>query len=237
MKKVRKSGGGNMLQTKILIVEDEDRMRRLLGDYLKREGYSILEAGDGKRALEIFEDEKIDLIILDIMLPKYDGWTVLREIRKTSSIPVIVLTARSEESDELFGFDLGADEYITKPFSVKILVARVKALLKRTNEANNNEGLLSIGGIEIDRAAHKIFIDNEDVELTPKEYELLVYLVQNQGKALTRDNMLNEVWGYDYFGDARTVDTHIKRLRIKLLDKSDLIQTVRGIGYRFEVLE
>lgn len=226
-----------MLQTKILIVEDEDRMRRLVGDYLKREGYNILEAEDGKRAIEIFEDEKIDLIILDIMLPKYDGWTVLREIRKASNIPIIVLTARAEESDELFGFDLGADEYITKPFSVKVLVARVKALLKRSNKCTNNEDLLSIDGIKIDRQAHKVFIDNEEIELTPKEYELLVYLVQNQGKALTRDSMLNKVWGYDYFGDVRTVDTHIKRLRIKLLDKSDFIQTVRGIGYRFEVLK
>ncbi|MGF7060811.1 response regulator transcription factor [Brassicibacter mesophilus] len=226
-----------MFKTKILIVEDEDRMRRLVGDYLKKEGYSILEAEDGKRAIEIFEDEKIDLLILDIMLPKYDGWTVLREIRKISSIPIIVLTARSEEADELFGFDLGTDEYITKPFSPKVLVARVKALLKRSNGCANNEDLLSIGGIEIDKEAHKVFIDNEEIELTPKEYELLVYLVQNQGKALTRDSMLNEVWGYDYFGDARTVDTHIKRLRIKLLDKNDLIQTVRGIGYRFEVLK
>jgi two-component system, OmpR family, response regulator ResD len=226
-----------VFKTKILIVEDEDRMRRLVGDYLKKEGYSILEAEDGKRAIEIFEDEKIDLLILDIMLPKYDGWTVLREIRKISSIPIIVLTARSEEADELFGFDLGTDEYITKPFSSKVLVARVKALLKRSNGCANNEDLLSIGGIEIDKEAHKVFIDNEEIELTPKEYELLVYLVQNQGKALTRDSMLNEVWGYDYFGDARTVDTHIKRLRIKLLDKNDLIQTVRGIGYRFEVLK
>lgn len=226
-----------MFKTKILIVEDEDRMRRLVGDYLKKEGYSILEAKDGKRAIEIFEDEKIDLLILDIMLPKYDGWTVLREIRKISSIPIIVLTARSEEADELFGFDLGTDEYITKPFSPKVLVARVKALLKRSNGCANNEDLLSIGGIEIDKEAHKVFIDNEEIELTPKEYELLVYLVQNQGKALTRDSMLNEVWGYDYFGDTRTVDTHIKRLRIKLLDKNDLIQTVRGIGYRFEVLK
>lgn len=226
-----------MFKTKILIVEDEDRMRRLVGDYLKKEGYSILEAEDGKRAIEIFEDEKIDLLILDIMLPKYDGWTVLREIRKISSIPIIVLTARSEEADELFGFDLGTDEYITKPFSPKVLVARVKALLKRSNGCANNEDLLSIGGIEIDKEAHKVFIDNEEIELTPKEYELLVYLVQNQGKALTRDSMLNEVWGYDYFGDTRTVDTHIKRLRIKLLDKNDLIQTVRGIGYRFEVLK
>lgn len=226
-----------MYKTRILIVEDEDRMRRLVGDYLKREGYSILEAEDGKTAIDIFEDERVDLIILDIMLPKYDGWTVLREIRKTSSIPIIVLTARSEESDELFGFDLGADEYITKPFSVKVLVARVKALLKRVNSCNGNEELLSIDGIEIDREGHKVFINSEEIELTPKEYELLVYLVQNQGKALTRDNMLNEVWGYDYFGDARTVDTHIKRLRIKLLDKSYLIQTVRGIGYRLEVLK
>jgi len=224
-----------MDQIRVMIVEDEDRMRRLVGDYLKREGYYVIEAEDGKKAIEIFNQERIDLIILDIMLPKYDGWTVLREIRKTSQIPIIVLTARGEESDELFGFDLGADEYVTKPFSVKALVARVKVLLRRSILSIDNEEKLLIEEVEINKKAHKVSINEEEIELTPKEYELLLYMAENQGKALSRDNILNEVWGYDYFGDARTVDTHIKRLRIKLKGKNDLIQTVRGVGYRCEV--
>lgn len=217
----------------ILIVEDEYRMRRLISDYLKREGYNIVEAEDGKKALEILEIEDIDLMILDIMMPKYDGWTVCREIRKTSQIPIIMLTARSEESDELFGFELGADEYITKPFSPKILVARVKALLKRTEKSESK--MISLDGIEIDDVGHKVFVENQEIMMTPKEYELLNYLIKNKGKALNREQILDGVWGYDYFGDFRTVDTHIKRIRIKLKNKSDYIQTVRGIGYRFEV--
>ncbi|HSQ89430.1 response regulator transcription factor [Romboutsia sp.] len=218
---------------KILIVEDEERMRRLIGDYLKREGFKIIEAEDGKRALEFFKSENIDLIILDIMLPEYDGWTVCREIRKSSKVPIIMLTARSEESDELFGFELGADEYVTKPFSPKILVARVNALLRRTNIAT--EDVVSTGGIVIDKISHRILIEGNEVEMSPKEYELLDFMVKNSGQALTREQILDEVWGYDYYGDYRTVDTHIKRLRIKLDKKSNLIQTVRGIGYRFEV--
>lgn len=217
----------------ILIVEDENRMRRLIGDYLKREGYHVVEAGDGSEAIETFKDEEIDLVILDIMLPKYDGWTVCREIRKLSKIPIVMLTARSEESDELFGFELGADEYITKPFSPKILVARVKSLLRRTEVKEDD--ILEFDGVKIDTSAYNVSIDGESIEMTPKEYELLVYMGKNKGKALTRDQILNGVWGYDYFGDLRTVDTHIKRLRAKLKDKSDFVQTIRGIGYRFEV--
>lgn len=221
-----------MNNKKILIVEDESRMRRLISDYLKKEGYSIVEADNGKKAIDIFNLEKIDLIILDIMMPKYDGWTVCREIRKTSNIPIIMLTARSEESDELFGFELGADEYITKPFSPKILVARVKALLKRSYMA---EEKVSYDGLEIAINGHRVFIDDKEIEMTPKEYELMIFMIENKGTALSREQILNGVWGYDYFGDLRTVDTHIKRLRMKLETKSNYIQTVRGVGYRFEV--
>lgn len=218
---------------KILIVEDEERMRRLIGDYLKREGFKIIEVEDGKRALKSFESENVDLIILDIMLPEYDGWTVCREIRKSSKVPIIMLTARSEESDELFGFELGADEYVTKPFSPKILVARVNALLRRTNAII--EDIIPVEGIELDQIGHRVLIDGNEVEMTPKEYELLDFMIKNAGQALTREQILDGVWGYNYYGDFRTVDTHIKRLRIKLDEKSNLIQTVRGIGYRFEV--
>lgn len=221
-----------MSNKKILIVEDESRMRRLISDYLKKEGYSIVEADNGKKAIDIFNLEKINLIILDIMMPKYDGWTVCREIRKTSNVPIIMLTARSEESDELFGFELGADEYITKPFSPKILVARVKALLKRSYM---EEEKVSYDGLEIDINGHRVFIGDKEIEMTPKEYELLIFMTQNKGAALSREQILNSVWGYDYFGDLRTVDTHIKRLRMKLENKSNYIQTVRGVGYRFEV--
>lgn len=222
-----------MTLKKILIVEDEERMRRLIGDYLKREGFKIIEAEDGKQALEFFKSENVDLIILDIMLPEYDGWTVCREIRKSSKVPIIMLTARSEESDELFGFELGADEYVTKPFSPKILVARVNALLRRTNTITEN--IVSTEGIVIDQIGHRVLINGNEVEMSPKEYELLDFMTKNTGQALTREQILDKVWGYDYYGDFRTVDTHIKRLRIKLGEKSNLIQTVRGIGYRFEV--
>lgn len=219
---------------RILIVEDEARMRKLVGDYLKKEGCEMLEAEDGKKGLEIFnEQENIDLVILDVMLPEYDGWTVCREIRKNSQVPIIMLTARGEESDELFGFDLGTDEYVTKPFSPKILVARVNALLRRSEKSE--QPIQSFEGLEIDAAGHHVSIDGKPIELSPKEYELLIYLVENEAKALEREQILNGVWGYDYFGDLRTVDTHIQRLRLKLCDKSQLIQTVRGVGYRFEV--
>ena len=216
---------------KILIVEDEVRMRILISDYLKREGFEILEAGDGQEALDIFEQNDLDIVVLDIMLPKYDGWTVCRNIRKSSNVPIVMLTARSEESDELFGFELGVDEYITKPFSLKILVARIKALLSRTSMLSNDE--ISIGGIVIDTSAHIVSVNGQRAELTPKEYELLIYLVKNKGIALSREQILDGVWGYDYYGDLRTVDTHIKRLRMKIGESAGLIQTVRGIGYRF----
>lgn len=218
---------------KILIADDEARMRKLVGDFLKKEGYSVFEAANGRQALNLFyETEKFDLVILDVMMPEYDGWTVCREIRKSSRVPIIMLTARGEESDELFGFDLGADEYISKPFSLKILAARVQALLRRVEA---NRGLKSYNGLEIDDKGRYVYVDGDSVEMSPKEYELLLFLTENPGKALSRDQILNAVWDYDYYGDARTVDTHIKKLRLKLGGKGELIQTVRGLGYRFEV--
>ncbi|WP_418791959.1 response regulator transcription factor [Phosphitispora sp. TUW77] len=223
-----------MVVKKILIADDEDRMRRLVGDFLKKDGAVIIEAADGIHALEYFRDyPDIDLVILDVMMPGYDGWTVCREIRKGSQVPIIMLTARGQESDELFGFDLGADEYIAKPFSLKILAARVNALLRRVE--NDNKEIKYFDGLEIDANGRHIYVDGMKVELTPKEFELLLYLTDNAGRALSRDQILNAVWDYDYFGDARTVDTHIKKLRLKLGSKSDFIQTVRGVGYRFEV--
>lgn len=223
-----------MTTKKILVADDELRIRKLVGDYLKREGYTAVEAENGKIALDIFnEDESINLVILDVMMPEYDGWTVCRKIREKSSIPIIMLTARSEEFDELFGFELGADEYITKPFSPKILVARVNALLRRINE--EKDSVKYFEGLSIDENARFVYIEGEAIDLSPKEYELLIYMVGNKGKALSREQILNKVWGYDYFGDLRTVDTHINRLRIKLDHQSKLIQTIRGLGYRFEV--
>jgi DNA-binding response OmpR family regulator len=218
---------------KILIADDEERMRRLVGDFLKKIGYTVIEAADGHEALELFSnDQNIDLIILDVMMPEYDGWAVCREIRKSSQIPVIMLTARGEESDELFGFDLGADEYIAKPFSLKILAARVQALLRR---AENIKDVKDFDGLEIDKPGRRVYLDGKMIQLTPKEYDLLLYVAENAGLALSREQILNAVWDYDYYGDERTVDTHIKKLRAKLGKKSDLIQTVRGLGYRFEV--
>lgn len=222
-----------MSAIKLLIADDEPRMRKLVGDFLKRAGYQIFEAEDGKRALEIFSEEpEISLVILDVMMPAYDGWAVCREIRKTSKVPIIMLTARGEESDELFGFDLGADEYITKPFSPNILVARVQAVLRRLK--NITTPVRRIGNLEIDDIRHSVSLDGKDLELSPKEYELLHYLFENVGIALSREQILNSVWDYNYFGDARTVDTHIKKLRLKLKEDGELIQTVRGLGYRFE---
>ncbi|WP_010252297.1 response regulator transcription factor [Acetivibrio cellulolyticus] len=219
---------------KILIADDEARMRKLLSDFLKKEGFQVLEAKNGKEALDIFNsDQSIDLIILDIMMPELDGWSVCRQIRKSSRVPVIMLTARSDESDELFGFDLGADEYITKPFSPMILVARVQALLRRSGNAEYSTKLFD--GLEINEIGRDVYIDGVKLDLSPKEFELLVFLADNKGIALSRDQILNSVWDYDYFGDARTVDTHIKKLRLKLGDKGDFIQTVRGLGYKFEV--
>lgn len=223
-----------MVPGNILLADDEARMRKLVSDFLKKEGYKVIEAEDGKIALDVFNSgQSISLAILDVMMPGLDGWTVCREIRKNSKIPVIMLTARAEETDELFGFDLGADEYITKPFSPLILVARVQALLRRTG--NEDTAVKNIDGLEIDKNRRTVSIDGERIELSPKEFELLLYLIENQNLAVTREQILNSVWNYDYFGDARTVDTHIKRLRSKLDAKGDLIQTVRGLGYRFEV--
>lgn len=224
-----------MDKIKILVVDDESRMRKLVKDFLVREGYVVLEAGDGMEAMDLFyEDKEIALVILDVMMPKMDGWQVCREIREHSRVPVIMLTARSEERDELQGFELGVDEYISKPFSPKILVARVQAILRRTMGTDKNEQL-DAGGIAIDKAAHQVTIDGKTVELSYKEFELLSYFVENQGLALSREKILNNVWNYDYFGDARTIDTHVKKLRSKLGDKGDYIKTIWGMGYKFEV--
>lgn len=224
-----------MDKLKILVVDDEARMRKLVKDFLGREGYDVLEAGDGLEALDIFYEEKeIALIILDVMMPKMDGWQTCREIRRDSKVPIIMLTARGEERDELQGFELGVDEYISKPFSPKILVARVSAILRRTNALASDQ-TLQANGIEIDKAAHMVKIDGQNVELSYKEFELLTYFMENKGIALSREKILNNVWNYDYFGDARTIDTHVKKLRSKLGDKGDCIKTIWGMGYKFEV--
>ena len=222
---------------KILVVDDESRMRKLLKDFLTKKNFQVLEAGNGEEAMDIFYEEKdIALIILDVMMPKMDGWEVCREIRKNSKVPIIMLTARSDERDELLGFDLGVDEYISKPFSPKILVARVEAILRRTGQ-NNPEDVISAGGIVIDKAAHLATVDGKPMELSFKEFELLTYFLENQGIALSREKILNSVWNYDYFGDARTIDTHVKKLRSKMGDKGEYIKTVWGMGYKFEVDE
>lgn len=224
-----------MEKLKILVVDDESRMRKLVRDFLEREGFAVLEAGDGQEAVEIFYEHKdIALIILDVMMPHMDGWETCREIRKDSKVPIIMLTARSEERDELQGFELGVDEYISKPFSPKILVARVEAILRRTN-ALSQDKILQVNGIEIDKSAHIVKIDGKEIELSFKEFELLTYFMENQGIALSREKILNNVWNYDYFGDARTIDTHVKKLRSKMGDKGDCIKTIWGIGYKFEV--
>lgn len=218
-----------------MVVDDESRMRKLLRDFLEREGYQVLEAGDGMDALDIFYEEKnITLIILDVMMPKMDGWQTCREIRQSSQVPIIMLTARSEERDELQGFNLGVDEYISKPFSPKILVARVEAILRRSH-ALGSEQIVDAGGIVIDKAAHQVKIGEEEIELSFKEFELLAYFIENQGIALSREKILNNVWNYDYFGDARTIDTHVKKLRSKLGEKGNYIKTIWGMGYKFEV--
>ncbi|HBM80282.1 MAG: response regulator transcription factor [Clostridiales bacterium] len=218
----------------IMIVEDEYRMRHLLSDYFRKEGYSIVEAEDGKEALEKFKED-IDVIILDIMLPNLDGWTVCKAIRNSSNVPIIMLTAKSEEDDKLLGYELGADDYVTKPFSPKVLVAKVKALIKRTEIlTGNTDGITESSGIRIDENAHDVTVDGRPVNLAPKEYDLLLYLMRNKSVALAREKILDNIWGYDYYGDFRTVDTHIKRLREKLGDKGELICTVRGSGYKFE---
>ena len=223
-----------MEQTKILVVDDEARMRKLVKDFLTIKGYQVIEAGDGEEAVEIFFQQKdIALILLDVMMPKMDGWEVLKTIRLHSKVPIIMLTARGEERDELQGFDLGVDEYISKPFSPKILEARVEAILRRSDHVVGE--VMNVGGIEINKAAHQVTIDGKPIELSYKEFELLTYFVENQGIALSREKILNNVWNYDYFGDARTIDTHVKKLRSKLGEKGDYIKTIWGMGYKFEV--
>ena len=219
----------------ILIVDDEARMRKLIKDFLVVKNYKIIEAKDGEEALEVFETnkEKIDLVLLDVMMPKIDGWTVLRKIRQESKVPVIMLTARGEEQDELFGFELGVDEYISKPFSPKILVARIQAILKRTN--TKKEEVRNLGGIQIDEIGRTVTVDGKLIELSLREYELLKYLLDNEKVALSRDKILNNVWNYDYYGDSRTIDSHIKKIRHKLGKKGKYIETIRGVGYKFEV--
>lgn len=221
--------------TYILVVDDESRMRKLLRDFLSVKGYQILEAEDGEKALEVYEENKnkIKLVLLDVMMPKLDGWSVLRKIRQDSKIPVIMLTARGEEQDELFGFELGVDEYISKPFSPKILVARVEAILKRANKESKE--IVDHEGIEIDKEGRTVKVDGKQIELSLREYELLTYLVDNKNIALSRDKILNNVWNYDYYGDSRTIDSHIKKIRHKLGKKGKYIKTIRGVGYKFEV--
>ena len=222
-----------MEKAKILVVDDESRMRKLVSDFLHHEGYTVVEAEDGERAVDIFfEQGDIALIILDVMMPKMDGWQVCREIRRHSEVPIIMLTAKSDEKDELQGFELGVDEYISKPFSPKILMARVEAILRRAGATGDDS--FEVGGIKIDKASHEVIIDGKPVDLSVKEFELLLYFMTNKGIALSREKILNNVWNYDYFGDARTIDTHVKKLRAKMGSKGDLIKTIWGIGYKFE---
>ena len=223
-----------MEQIKVLVVDDEARMRKLVKDFLSVKGFTVLEAGDGEEAVDIFFEQKdIALILLDVMMPKMDGWEVVKTIRKYSQVPIIMLTARGEERDELQGFSLGVDEYISKPFSPKILVARVEAILRRSSALTGD--VLNVGGISINKAAHEVTVDGKPVDLSYKEFELLTYFAENQGIALSREKILNNVWNYDYFGDARTIDTHVKKLRSKLGEKGDYIKTIWGMGYKFEV--
>lgn len=225
-----------MDKLKILVVDDESRMRKLVRDFLVRQDFEVLEAGDGEEALDLFyKDKSIALIILDVMMPKMNGWEVCKEVRENSKVPIIMLTAKSDESDELMGFDLGVDEYISKPFSPKILVARVEAILRRTNKLGGASEVKKAGAIVLDKTAHEVKIDGKQIDLSFKEFELLDYFLDNQGIALSRERILNGVWNYDYFGDARTIDTHVKKLRSKLGEYGDYIKTVWGMGYKFEV--
>lgn len=224
-----------MNNLKVMVVDDESRMRKLVKDFLVKKGFDVIEAENGEEAVDrFFETKDIALIVLDVMMPKMDGWEVCREIRKMSQVPIIMLTAKSDEKDELLGFELGVDEYITKPFSPKILVARIEAILRRSNVIGP-EDMIEVGGIRLNKAAHEVTIDGRPVELSFKEFELLTYFVTNQGVALSRERILNNVWNYDYFGDARTIDTHVKKLRSKLKDKGEYIKTIWGMGYKFEV--
>lgn len=225
-----------MESLKVLVVDDESRMRKLVKDFLTVKGFEVIEAENGEEAVDIFFEQKdIALIILDVMMPKMDGWETCKTIRQYSQVPIIMLTARSEERDELQGFNMGIDEYISKPFSPKILVARVEAILRRSNAVSTD--LTQVGGICIDKAAHQVTIEGNEIELSYKEFELLTYFVENQGLALSREKILNNVWNYDYFGDARTIDTHVKKLRSKMGEKGDYIKTIWGMGYKFEVSE
>lgn len=220
---------------KILVIDDESRMRKLVRDFLSKKGYDVLEASNGEEAMDIFySDKEIGLLILDVMMPKMDGWEVCREVRKTSKVPIIMLTAKADERDELLGFELGVDEYVTKPFSPKILVARVEAILRRSN-MGNNDGIVTVGDIRMDKNAHEVFVGDKPIELSFKEFELLAYFIENQGIALSRERILNNVWNYDYFGDARTIDTHVKKLRNKMGEQGKYIKTIWGMGYKFEV--
>ena len=225
-----------MDKLKVLVVDDESRMRKLVRDFLVKKDFEVIEAADGTEALDIFyEDKDISLIILDVMMPKIDGWHVCKEIRETSTVPIIMLTAKGDEKDELNGFECGADEYITKPFSPKILVARAEALLRRSNMTDDANSVMEYNGIVLDKTAHTVSIDGKDIELSFKEFELLSYFMENPSIALSREKILNGVWNYDYFGDARTIDTHVKKLRAKMGDKGDVIKTIWGMGYKFEV--
>ena len=222
-----------MERLKIMVVDDESRMRKLVRDFLVKQDFDVIEAEDGEDALNKFYAQKdIALIILDVMMPKINGWEVCREIRENSKVPIIMLTAKGEESDELQGFGMGADEYISKPFSPKILVARVEAILRRTSK--KDEEILEVGGIKIDRLGHQVLVDEKEVELSYKEFELLTYFIENKGIALSREKILNHVWNYDYYGDSRTIDSHIKKIRHKLGKKGKYIKTIRGVGYKFE---
>ncbi|WP_167954683.1 response regulator transcription factor [Anaerosporobacter faecicola] len=224
-----------MDKLKILVVDDESRMRKLVGDFLTKKAYEVIEAENGEQAVDLFfQDKNISLVILDVMMPKMDGWQVCKEIRQYSKVPIIMLTAKSDEKDELLGFELGVDEYISKPFSPKILVARVEAILRRANVV---EDIMTVGGITLDLEAHQVKIDGQPIDLSYKEFELLTYFVKNKGVALSREKILNNVWNYDYFGDARTIDTHVKKLRSKLGSKGDYIKTIWGMGYKLEVSE
>ncbi|MEG0805412.1 MAG: response regulator transcription factor [Lachnospiraceae bacterium] len=226
-----------MEKIKILVVDDESRMRKLVKDFLVKKDYEVIEAENGEQALDSFYmDNRISLIILDVMMPKMSGWEVCKEIRETSKVPIIMLTAKSTELDELQGFELGVDEYITKPFSPKILVARVDAILRRAKKISGDSNII-VGGIEINREAHLVIIDEKNVELSFKEFELLSYFAENEGIALSREKILNHVWNYDYFGDARTIDTHVKKLRSKMGSKGNYIKTIWGMGYKFQVVE
>lgn len=237
---MEKERGDLILDKKILLVEDEIRMRFLLSDYFRKEGFKYIEATNGIEALQMFELNKVDLVVLDIMLPRLDGFEVCKEIRKKSNVPIILLTAKSEEDDKLLGYEIGADDYVTKPFSPKVLMAKIKTLFKRLetldgNNISSNITLQEFNGLIIDELSHDVKVNNESINLTPKEFDLLLYIIKNKNIALSREQILDNVWGFDYFGDTRTVDTNIKRLREKLKDKSSLITTVRGSGYKFEV--